>query len=95
MDIKQTEVFSKWLQKLRDVRAKAAILVRIRRASFGNLGSIRSVGGGVSEMKIDVGQGYRAYFTIRQQTVLILLCGGSKSSQEADIKKAQEMAGKF
>ena len=90
--LQQTSVFHKWLLGLRDMRAKARILVRLEAARLGNLGDVRAVGGGVSEMRIDVGAGYRVYFTRRQRILLILLCGGDKSSQERDIVRAKSMA---
>lgn len=68
---------------------------RIERMEDGNFGDHRSVGGGVSELRINVGKGYRAYYTIRRNTVVILLCGGDKSSQQQDIKLAQQMASKL
>ena len=84
--------FERWLTRLRDKRAQAKILVRIDRAKDGNFGDHRSVAGGVSEIRVNVGQGYRIYYTIRRQRVVILLCGGDKSSQERDIRHAQQMA---
>jgi putative addiction module killer protein len=90
--LQQTDVFDKWLLELRDVRAKARILARLESVRLGNLGDVRSVGGGVTEMRVDVGAGYRVYFTRRQRIVLILLCGGDKSSQAKDIVRAQRMA---
>ena len=89
--LRQTDVFEKWLLELRDMRAKARILARLESARLGNLGDVRSVGGGVSEMRIDVGAGYRVYFTRRQRVVLILLCGGDKTSQAKDIARARRM----
>jgi putative addiction module killer protein len=80
------------LVNLRDVRAKARILARLDSTRLGNLGDARSVGGGVSEMRIDVGAGFRAYFTRRQRIVIILLCGGDKSTQTKDITRAKLMA---
>ena len=77
---------------MRDKQAQARIAVRIRRIEDGNFGDSKSVGGGVSELRIDVGKGYRAYYTIRDNTVVILLCGGDKSSQPQDIQRAQRMA---
>ena len=74
------------------MRAKARILVRLESARLGNLGDVRSVGGGISEMRVDVGAGYRMYFTRRQRLVLILLCGGDKSTQPRDITRAKQMA---
>jgi putative addiction module killer protein len=87
--IHQTEVFARWLAQLRDVRAKARILARLDSVRLGNLGDSKSVGGGVSEMRIDVGAGYRVYFTRRQRVIVILLCGGDKSTQTKDIAIAK------
>jgi len=90
--IQQTEVFAKWLSGLRDARAKARILARLDSARLGNLGDVASVGGGVSEIRVDVGAGYRVYFTRRQRIVVILLCGGDKSNQSRDIVRAKLIA---
>lgn len=90
--IRQTTVFQAWHQSVRDLRAKVAIARRIDRASTGNLGDVKSVGDGVSEMRVDVGAGYRVYFTMRNGAVIVLLAGGDKSSQSADIRRAQKMA---
>ena len=87
--IQQTEVFAKWFVNLHDVRAKARILARLDSVRLGNLGDAKSVGGGVSEMRIDVGAGYRVYFTRRQRVIVILLCGGDKSTQAKDIANAK------
>lgn len=92
MEIVYTEVCEIWLKELRDGRAKVSILSRIERIEDGNFGDYRSVGGGVSELRINVGQGYRVYYTIRRSTVVVLLCGGAKSSQRRDIRRAQRMA---
>ena len=89
--LRRTDVFDDWLLDLRDVRAKARILARLESARLGNLGDVRSVGDGVSEMRVDVGAGYRAYFTRRQRVVIILLCGGDKSGQARDIARAKQM----
>lgn len=94
-EIQQTELFACWLNDLRDRSAKARIELRLRRASLGNLGDIRSVGGGVSEMRIDHGPGYRVYFALRNRTLVILLCGGDKGSQERDIGLAKGLAAQF
>ena len=91
LQLKQTEVFGKWLSDLRDIRAKARILARLESARLGNLGDARSVGDGVSELRIDVGAGYRVYFTRRQRIIIILLCGGDKSTQSQDIARAKLM----
>ena len=92
MELVYTEVFEEWLIGLRDLRARASILTRLERIEDGNFGDHRSVGGGISELRVNVGQGYRVYYTIRQQTVVILLCGGDKDSQRRDIRQAQQMA---
>jgi putative addiction module killer protein len=90
--VKQTVGFSTWHMGLRDLRAKVAIARRIEQAENGNMGKTRSVGSGVSEMKIDLGPGYRVYFTIRGREVIVLLAGGDKSSQPADIRRAHALA---
>ncbi len=92
MEIRQTRAFSDWLEKLRDLQAVARIDLRIRRMSLGNPGDVRQVGGGVSEMRVDVGPGYRVYFTRRPDGTVILLCGGDKRRQRADIMRARQMA---
>lgn len=89
--IQQTEAFAKWLVNLRDVRAKARILARLDSVRLGNLGDTKSVGGGVSEMRIDVGAGYRVYFARRQRVIVILLCGGDKSTQSKDMAIARRI----
>ena len=90
--VKQTVGFSAWHVGLRDLRAKVAIARRIEQAENGNLGKTRSVGNGVSEMKIDLGPGYRVYFTVRGREVIVLLAGGDKSSQSTDIRRAHALA---
>jgi putative addiction module killer protein len=90
--VEQTEDFAKWHFALRDLRAKTAIARRIDRAEHGNLGDVKPVGGDVSEMRVDVGAGYRVYFTLRGGVVVVLLAGGDKSTQQADIKRAVELA---
>jgi len=90
--VQQTAIFSAWHSSIRDVRARIAIARRIERASAGNLGDIKPVGNGVSEMRVDVGAGYRIYFTMRKTVVIVLLAGGDKSSQNADIQRAKKMA---
>ena len=86
--IRQTDVFRSWLRELRDRRAVARIAIRIDRLAHGNAGDVRPVGAGVSELRIDYGPGYRVYFVRRQREVVILLCGGDKSSQATDIARA-------
>ena len=90
--IQQTDVFGKWLSGLHDVRAKARILPRLDSVRLGNLGDVVSVGGAVREIRGDVGAGYRVYFTRRQRVVVILLCGGDKSTQTKDIARARLIA---
>ena len=91
-EVRQTSVFSNWLRKLKDNVAKVSIARRIVRLENGNFGDSKSVGEGVFELRIDVGQGYRVYFTNKDNTIIILLVGGDKSSQDKDIKAAKDMA---
>ena len=88
----RSDTFINWLKGLRDRNAQARIAVRIDRIEEGNFGDHRSVGGGVSELRVNVGRGYRIYYTIRDRTVVVLLCGGDKSGQRRDIRRAQRMA---
>lgn len=91
-EIEKTEIFDRWLLKLRDRKAVLAITQRLDRAIVGNFGDVAPVGEGVSEMRIFVGPGYRLYYTIRKNTIILMLCGGDKSTQGKDIKKAKKMA---
>lgn len=95
MEILKSADFDSWMRKLRDHDAKARILVRITRLSHGNAGDARPVGGGVSEMRIDYGPGYRVYFKQRGGRVALLLRGGDKKSQVADIARAKEIAAQW
>ena len=92
VEIRKTDQFAKWLDNLRDIQAKARVLVRIERLASGNAGDVKPVGEGISEMRIDYGPGYRVYFTKRGSELIILLVGGDKSSQSADIKVALRLA---
>lgn len=92
LEIFTSETFDRWLRELRDIRARARIEARILRLSRGNPGDVKPVGSGVSEMRIDYGPGYRVYFTRRGPLVIVLLCGGDKRTQDADIKRAIEIA---
>ena len=92
MDIVQSTTFRKWFDSLRDRQARARIDARIRRLSLGNPGDVKPVGGGVSELRIDYGPGYRVYFTQRGPVLAILLCGGDKRTQDRDIKFAIELS---
>lgn len=85
------DVFGEWLDGLRDISGRAAILKRIDRAEEGNLGDHRSAGGGVCEMRIDFGPGYRLYYGEDGPRIVLLLCGGDKSTQKKDIRKAYEL----
>lgn len=92
LQIVQTAVFSSWLADLDDRNAVARIVARVRRMELGNFGDVKSIGEGVSEMRIDYGPSYRVYFTRQGKTIVILLCGGDKKSQRRDVRKAQQMA---
>ena len=95
VEIHQTDVFERWLRKLQDTQAKAKILIRIKRLELGNPGDTKPVGGGVSELRINTGPGYRVYFVQRGGSVVVLLVGGEKSSQGRDIKRARKLASKL
>jgi putative addiction module killer protein len=92
IEIRKTEVFAQWLDGLHDIRARARILVRIERLAAGNPGDVKSVGEGVSELRIEYGPGYRVYYKKQGQKVVILLAGGDKSTQVKDIKTALRLA---
>jgi putative addiction module killer protein len=91
-EIRQTVVFGEWLDGLTDIRAIARIEVRLRRLSLGHLGDAKSLGDGVSELRIDYGPWYRLYFTRCGERIVILLCGGDKKRQGDDIARAKQMA---
>jgi len=88
--LRQTETFGKWLATLRDARAKARILARVESVRLGNLGDIEPVGGSVIEMRVHVGAGYRVY-CVRRGVIIVLLCGGDKSTQRKDIAQAKAL----
>jgi putative addiction module killer protein len=92
IEIHKTEVFAKWLDGLHDIRARARILARIERLAAGNPGDVKSVGEGISELRIDWGPGYRVYFKKIGQKVVILLAGDDKHGQAKDIKTASRLA---
>jgi len=92
IQIEVTNEFDKWLKGLRDLQARARIFERIRRLRGGNPGDVKPVGKGVSEMRISYGPGYRLYYTQHGDSLIILLCGGDKSSQKEDIARAIAMA---
>lgn len=89
--VEQTMKFKTWLTNLGDAKAKVAILARIVRVEMGNFGDFKAVGGKVIELRVDVGPGYRVYMTRTGSTVQLLLCGGDKSTQQADVEAAQKM----
>ena len=92
MEIRKTEAYAKWFDGLSDLRARARILVRIERLAAGNPGDVKSVGGGVSEMRMDYGPGYRVYYKKHGREVVILLAGGDQRSQTNDIQAALQLA---
>jgi putative addiction module killer protein len=93
--VRRTDIFIGWLNGLKDRRAAARIAARILRLEDGNLGDVKPVGEGVSEMRIDYGPGYRVYFVRTGRTAILLLCGGDKRKQERDIAKAKKLAGEW
>lgn len=92
MEIRKTEVYVKWLDGLRDIRARARVLARVERLAAGNPGDAEPVGEGVSELRINYGPGYRVYYKQQGRELVILLAGGDKSSQFRDIKTALRLA---
>lgn len=90
--IKSTDTYRSWERKLKDSRARATIIARITRLANGLAGDVKPVGQGVSELRIDYGPGYRVYFQQRGEQLVILLCGGDKSTQQRDIEKAKQLA---
>lgn len=95
LSVQATEDFDRWLRRLRDTRARALIAERIQRLANGLPGDIKPVGGGVSELRVHHGPGYRVYFTRRGRQLVILLCAGDKDSQGMDIQRAQRIALQF
>jgi len=91
-EIRKTSIFRKWMKKLKDVIAKAHIDRRIDRLSRGNPGDVEPIGEGCSEMKIDYGPGYRVYYKDTGREIIIILCGGDKSTQHEDIEVAKRLA---
>jgi putative addiction module killer protein len=92
VEVRQNDLFASWLRKLRDEKARAHIQIRIRRLSLGNFGDVKPVGKGISELRIDYWPGYRVYVHRIGDTILLLLAGGTKKTQEADIVKAKKLA---
>ncbi len=91
-EIIQSEEFEGWIENLRDLRAQLRIRARIERLSRGNPGDVKSVGEGIRELRVDYGPGYRVYFLQRGEILIVLLCGGDKSTQDKDIKQAKSIA---
>ena len=92
IEVRKTEIFTKWFDGLKDRRAKARIQARIDRVEMGNFGDVAPVGEGISELRIFYGPGYRVYFIQRASVIVILLSGGAKSTQSSDIIQAKEIA---
>ena len=92
LHIRKTLVYAEWIDNLRDLQGRARILMRVERLAAGNPGDVKPVGGGVSELRIHFGPGYRVYFTQRGLDIVILLAGGDKSSQPKDIQTALQLA---
>ncbi|RVU03916.1 type II toxin-antitoxin system RelE/ParE family toxin [Novosphingobium umbonatum] len=90
-EVRQTETFADWLRNLRDRKAQTIIAARIERIAIGNFGDCKALGGGLSELRIAFGPGYRLYYTIEGGQVIFLLSGGDKSTQQRDIAAAREM----
>jgi len=89
--LQSTDIFDEWLRNLKDRKGRARILARLESAQLGNLGDVKTVGGGVREMRVHVGPGYRVYFAQRGQVLLLLLCGGDKSTQTRDVVRARQI----
>ena len=92
LEIRKTETYAQWIDNLRNLQARARVQVRIERLAASNSGDVKTVGKGISELRIDYGPGYRVYFTKRGREVVILLAGGDKTTQAADIKIALRLA---
>ncbi|WPD22092.1 MAG: type II toxin-antitoxin system RelE/ParE family toxin [Candidatus Electrothrix scaldis] len=94
-EIETTAASDKWLKKLRDRKAVLAVAARLDHARLGNFGDVQSVGSELNEMRIFAGPGYRLYYVIRDGRIILLLCGGNKSTQDRDIRKAKDMVKKL
>ena len=92
IEIRKTEAYARWLDELRDIRARARVMARVERLAAGNPGNVKPVGEGVSELRINYGPGYRVYYAMMGRTVVILLAGCDKRTQAADIKTALRLA---
>jgi putative addiction module killer protein len=92
MQIRKTDVYAEWIDNLRDLQGRARILVRVERLASGNPGDVKALSGGVSELRVHFGPGYRVYFTQRGHDIVILLAGGGKSTQPKDVQTALQLA---
>ena len=92
LELRKTEEYAKWLNNMRDIRARARVQARVERLAAGNPGDVSPVGEGVSELRIDYGPGYRVYFKKQGKTSVVLLTGGNKRTQAGDIKRALQLA---
>ena len=92
LEVVESATYREWFARLRDLTVRARIDARIRRLALGNPGQHRDLKNGISELKLDVGPGYRVYYAQRGRTLVILLCDGDKSTQQADIRKARRIA---
>jgi len=92
IEVRESEIFKAWMRSLKDRMARSVINARIRRLSLGNKGDSKNLGEGISELRIDFGPGYRVYYTHLDKTLVILLCGGDKSTQSADVRAAKDIA---
>jgi putative addiction module killer protein len=95
LELIKSATFDSWLSSLRDPKAAARIQVRLDRLSMGNFGDVKPVGNGISEMRIDYGPGYRVYLMQRGRLLIVLLCGGDKSTQSKDIQQAKAIAAQW
>ena len=95
LELKQTDTFRRWWIRLKDERVRGAIAARLDRLAYGLAGDVEPVGQGISELRIHIGPGYPVYFQKRGQTIIVLLCAGSKSTQAKDIKTARRLAGEW
>jgi putative addiction module killer protein len=95
LELIKSATFDRWLSSLRDPKAVARIQVRLDRLSMGNFGDVKPVGSGISEMRIDYGPGYRVYLMQRGRSLVLLLCGGDKSTQSKDIQRAKAIAAQW
>jgi putative addiction module killer protein len=91
-EVLTTDAFDRWLSDLADERARTKIASRVARLRFGNAGDAKPVGEGVSEMRVHHGPGYRVYYKQTNKTIIVMLCGGDKSTQEKDVRRAKKMA---